>query len=263
MTGMENHISQQLFLFLGALLLGAVFGLAYDLLRAVHRKFSRALVVCDLLFCAVVAAGLIGYTMHSAGGELRLYLALGSVLGAAAYFSTVSAALRPLWDFWMDFLLAFCRICAIPAIFLQKNLKKMKVRLKKHFHFWMKWVKIVNYKWEFVLIRRRRERNQSMRHQQAKQNKKGFGMTGILVKLVIIAIVIYAGVTLYTLQHQISEANAEEAALTEQIEQVQDQNNALRSDIAAADQQEKLEEVARDELGMVKSGEKVFYDTNY
>ena len=79
---MEIYISQQLALFSGAALLGAVLGLAYDLLRSVRRRWQRRLAVCDVLFCLAVAAGSIGYTLRAAGGELRLYLAVGMVLGA-------------------------------------------------------------------------------------------------------------------------------------------------------------------------------------
>ena len=78
---MEIYISQQLALFSGAALLGAVLGLAYDLLRSVRRRWQRLLAVCDVLFCLAVAAGSIGYTLRAAGGELRLYLAVGMVLG--------------------------------------------------------------------------------------------------------------------------------------------------------------------------------------
>ena len=64
---MEIYISQQLALFSGAALLGAVLGLAYDLLRSVRRRWQRLLAVCDVLFCLAVAAGSIGYTLRAAG----------------------------------------------------------------------------------------------------------------------------------------------------------------------------------------------------
>ena len=69
---MENYVSEQLLLFCGAALLGAVLGLAYDLLGAVRRRFERMLVLCDVLFCLCVAVGLIGYTLQAVDGELRL-----------------------------------------------------------------------------------------------------------------------------------------------------------------------------------------------
>lgn len=92
------------------------------------------------------------------------------------------------------------------------------------------------------------------------KSKKSTGFTGLLIKLVLVALMIYAGITLYNLQGQIQNAMAQEEQLSGQVEKLRSENSTLRADIAAAGDQEKLEEVARDKLGMVKSGEKVFYD---
>ena len=78
---MENYIGEQLLLLLAAALLGAVLGLAYDLLWAVRRRFSHLLGVCDALFCLCVAAGLVGFFVQASDGELRLYLLLGALAG--------------------------------------------------------------------------------------------------------------------------------------------------------------------------------------
>lgn len=102
-----------------------------------------------------------------------------------------------------------------------------------------------------------------MKGTQTQVRKKGSGAAGILVKLVLIALMVYAGVTLYHLQDQIRTAETQQAQLAAQVQSLEDENSALRADIAAADDPEKLEEIARDKLGMVKSGEKVFYDTSY
>ena len=101
-----------------------------------------------------------------------------------------------------------------------------------------------------------------MKHTTNPASAKRSGVAGILVKLVLIALLIYAGVTLYNLQQQIQSAKEQETQLTAQVQDLEDRNSALRADIAAAGDQEKLEDVARDELGMVQSGEKVFYDTH-
>ena len=102
-----------------------------------------------------------------------------------------------------------------------------------------------------------------MRGTQTQARKTRSVAVGILVKLVLIALMIYAGITLYNLQGLIRTAEAQQAQLAAQVQSLEDENSALRADIAAADDPEKLEEIARDKLGMVKSGEKVFYDTSY
>ena len=143
---MEVLISTQLLLFLGAALLGAVLGLAYDLLRAVRRRIPRLLLLCDLAFCLAVAVGMIGYAMRLAQGELRLYLVLGTFLGAVFYFCTFSTPLRPLWDFWMDVVILFLRLCTLPLRAAKNFFIKLRRKGKKLFHFWWKWGKIYNYK---------------------------------------------------------------------------------------------------------------------
>ncbi len=100
-----------------------------------------------------------------------------------------------------------------------------------------------------------------MEYGKTKAGKQGFGVAGILAKLVLAALAVYAAVTLFQLQDQIRAAKEKETCLAAQVQGLTDRNETLRSDIASAGDQEKLEDVARKALGMVKSGEKVFYDT--
>ena len=102
-----------------------------------------------------------------------------------------------------------------------------------------------------------------MKKTQAREGKAKSGAVGILVKLVLLALMIYAGITLYNQQGSIQTAEAQQAQLSAKVQEMEDKNAALRADIAAADDPDKLEEIARNKLGMVKSGEKVFYDTGY
>ena len=102
-----------------------------------------------------------------------------------------------------------------------------------------------------------------MKREKREKAKAPLGAAGILARVILIVLLVYAAVTLYNLQQQIQSAKEQETQLTAQVQDLEDRNSALRADIAAAGDQEKLEDVARDELGMVKSGEKVFYDTNY
>lgn len=102
-----------------------------------------------------------------------------------------------------------------------------------------------------------------MRGSQSRERKNKGGAAAVLVKVVLIALLVYAGVALYQVQGKIQTAEAQLSSLSEQKQSLEDKNSALRADINAADDPEKLEEIARNKLGMVKSGEKVFYDTGY
>lgn len=101
----------------------------------------------------------------------------------------------------------------------------------------------------------------TMKEVQDHPRKPKSGAAGILAKVVLVAVLAYAGVTLLHLQDQLQTAREQETQLTAQVQELQDRNNALRSDIAASGNPDKPEEVARSELGMVESGEKVFYET--
>ena len=87
-----------------------------------------------------------------------------------------------------------------------------------------------------------------------------FVKASLLVKLVILILGVYATVTLVRLRSQINEKDAEVKGLTSSIASTQQENDRLQSSIDALDTPEGLEQVARDQLGMVSEGEIVFED---
>ncbi len=93
----------------------------------------------------------------------------------------------------------------------------------------------------------------------AKKGKKRNGPV-LLVVLVLIAVV---GVETVRVFGQIAQARAQEAALSTQVEQKEQENAALRSDISRADDPEFIKELARQRLGMAEQGERIFYDVNH
>lgn len=93
----------------------------------------------------------------------------------------------------------------------------------------------------------------------AKKNKKRRS-PALFVVLVLIAVV---GVETVRVFGQIAEAREQEAALSMQVEQKQQENAALRSDISRADDPEFIKELARQRLGMAEQGERIFYDVNH
>lgn len=83
-----------------------------------------------------------------------------------------------------------------------------------------------------------------------------------LTKVLILMLLAAMGWQLYRLQGQVADAQAQKDELAVQVAAQQQANDALAADIAAGDSQEKMEEIARDELGMVSPGERVFYDVS-
>lgn len=87
-----------------------------------------------------------------------------------------------------------------------------------------------------------------------------FKRSSLLTKLLILVLVVYATVTLVSLQNQVAEKNAEAEALESSIAATEQENQRLQQAIDALGTDEGVEEVARRKLGLVAEGEIVFYD---
>ncbi len=154
---MENHVHQQLQLLALSALLGAAGAVLYDLLRAVRLRRRQSRPLTHLLDGLYVLLGLLVmslFTLRLGGGELRLYMLLGTGLGAVLYFLLPAPLLRPLWDFWTDAAAETVRLLILPFSLLRARIKKLCKLAKKDFLFLRKYAKIRKYKWEFVLLRR-------------------------------------------------------------------------------------------------------------
>ena len=84
----------------------------------------------------------------------------------------------------------------------------------------------------------------------------------LITKIVIAAIVLYAGVTLVSLKVQVAEARTQSAELHSQVSSAAQTNTELQYAIDHSTDAETIEDIARDKLGLVKPGEKIFYDVS-
>ncbi len=89
-----------------------------------------------------------------------------------------------------------------------------------------------------------------------------FKRTGIVTKIVILAIIVYAGITLVSLKVQVSGARETRDELQNQVDSVLQTNTELQYAIDHSTDPETVEDIARNKLGLVKPGEKIFYDVN-
>ena len=83
-----------------------------------------------------------------------------------------------------------------------------------------------------------------------------------MLLLVIAALVVFLGIELVQVGNRLSEAKQQEAALTRQLQQQTQENQALESDLAKKDDEEFIKDLARDQLGLAEEGERIFYDVN-
>lgn len=94
------------------------------------------------------------------------------------------------------------------------------------------------------------------------RSKKAKKRTNTALLLVLIALAVFIGIELIQVNQRLGEAKVQEASLTRQMQQQQQENEALRSDLAKKDDPDFIKELARDQLGLAEEGERIFYDVN-
>jgi len=82
--------------------------------------------------------------------------------------------------------------------------------------------------------------------------------SGILTKVIVIILVAYAVITLLRLRDRIDEGNRQRALLEDQADELELENADIQYAIDHSDDDSVKEQIARDELGLVKQGETVY-----
>ncbi len=94
---------------------------------------------------------------------------------------------------------------------------------------------------------------------QKKTRKKRSNTVLLLVLAVLIVVV---GMEIVNVYGRLRDVRAQEAALTQQMEEKMQENEALRSDLSKKDDPDFIKGLARDLLGLAEEGERIFYDVN-
>lgn len=82
----------------------------------------------------------------------------------------------------------------------------------------------------------------------------------IFVKIVILALAGYAIVSMMSLKVKLAEAESYREDLEKAVAQMEQENAGLRYEIAHSEDDDTIADIAREKLGLVMPGEKIFYD---
>lgn len=85
---------------------------------------------------------------------------------------------------------------------------------------------------------------------------------GLVTKIVIFILLGYTTIALLNLHRQVTAAQEEVITLTQQVQTQKQRNLELEDAIANSDKLESRKDIAREKLGLLESGEKVFYVTD-
>ena len=81
---------------------------------------------------------------------------------------------------------------------------------------------------------------------------------GFITNIVVIALIIYASVSLITLRQQINDAHLRQSELEQTISELEVRNAELEYALEHGDEDDVLAWIARDKLGYVGKNDKVF-----
>lgn len=93
-----------------------------------------------------------------------------------------------------------------------------------------------------------------------KKTRKKRSNTELLLVLAVLIVVV--GMEIVNVYGRLRDVRAQEAALTQQMEEKTQENEALRSDLSKKDDPDFIKGLARDLLGLAEEGERIFYDVN-
>lgn len=88
-----------------------------------------------------------------------------------------------------------------------------------------------------------------------------FKRSGFLSKVVVLVLLVFVAITLLNVRSQINEAQTDLDTYLAAVDEQQEVNAALEESIANSDDDDTVLEVAKDKMGLLESGEVIFYDT--
>lgn len=88
-----------------------------------------------------------------------------------------------------------------------------------------------------------------------------FKQSGFLSKIVVLMLLVFVAITLLDVRGQIQDAETQLETYRAAVDEQQEVNAALKENIANSDDPETVLDVAKDKMGLLETGEVIFYDT--
>ena len=82
-----------------------------------------------------------------------------------------------------------------------------------------------------------------------------------LIPIVLLCLFLYAAASLFSSRRELTQAQALEAALERELELLQEENQRMQQKLESGFSDEEIQQLARQRLGLVLPGEKIFYFT--
>jgi hypothetical protein len=254
----EISVYNQAAVFFGALCLGFAIGLSYDLIRIPRAYIPIPFLgaVLDLLFWLFATAAFFIYAIIAGGGELRIFIAAALFTGAVLYFFLLSPWIRKFSDLMARGAAALWNFMTFPAVHTAIIVKKIIGKLKNSFSSARKRYKIHRIVGETGNGAQQRTAGTgggAHGENQKSRNPDEAGRTG--------AAGIFGDHAAQPAQSD--TVRPDRAGHADAAGADQNQLNAeLNAAVKDSDDPDRIADAAREKLGLVEPGEKVFVFTN-
>lgn len=88
-----------------------------------------------------------------------------------------------------------------------------------------------------------------------------FKQSSLLSKIVVLILLVFTAITLLNIRSRVQAAEAELAAYQAAVDEQQEINAALQDNLENSSDPDTVLAVAKDRMGLLESGEVIFYDT--
>ncbi len=269
--------------FLLSLGVGFVLGLVYDVYRIIRLSISSrkaVIIVFDIFYCITFCLAFFVFLLTVNEGQFRIYLLLGTGIGFSVYYFSLGVIIFSFSEFltefikkWIKrvftvFLFPFKWIFSRTKSLVDKKMKKSRKTTKKLKNKSKTLLKLNKHLLYNLNVKKRvrvddasekRRSGKIMANTKTKAPKRKQKKSFILT-LGIILLVGYFVITIIGLQLNIRERQDVLEQKNSVYEEQLEQNKHLQSIVDSDDKSEYLEQIAREKLGFIMPGEKVFYD---
>lgn len=270
--------------FLFSLGFGLIMGIVYDVIRIIRLSFTKskaALIVADFLYVILCSLASFLFMLTVTDGQIRSFIIIGELTGFFIYYFTfgflavkiTSEAIDKIKVKAKSFLLLvlkpfrkiFDSLHRKITAFSKKTSKKSK-KLTKNAKYLLHYNRTLLYNLTDKthifsrLSEKEKEKNIMSNTAQKKENKKRIRKYSFFLMIGLLVLVGYFVVSLINNNMEIKSKKKELAQLNAKYEAQLDENQEIQKVIDGGNQDEYIEKVAREKLGYVKPGEKVYYN---
>ena len=268
---MENYVGVEFRIFVISVICGGISGVVFDLFR-VKRRIKKCnyitVFVQDVLFWLINFIIVSNLIIASDNG-IRFYIVIAYIIGFSIYFVTLSRFFMIAAMFVTNILKTIFgymfKIILFPIFLVMKLLNKPILLIKLKIFKKISKIQLTLCSFCFKIKRKCKIVVKFLKKgwlTLSKSKKNKFFVRNNFGRVVICAFLLYFFIILCNQQITISQLENKKSDLKAQITEQENYNKKIKSQMTTESKMERVEKIAREKLGYMKSNERLFVDSS-